>query len=244
MRQVVFPPAPLRTVREVLPHTALPQTFGRRGVPLPAAWPTERSSSSGADRSRRNTSPTVRWGRTRLAAGPSLGEGSVVPRLLTVLCPAPTPSRLACTRPRRVSPVPRSTFPAFHVPYPGGFVGAALPRASPLPWPSPISARLGSLFSGLRRGHNGAADFASCYGPQVCSPSFRGLCRWASTAGFRPPPPPSYSAAGTLPRPDLHRLAERSLSGRTGDTALPDRSSGDWKTRARGMGSRRPDAEH
>jgi len=216
----VFPSAPLRTVREVLPHTALPQTFSERGVPSLAAWPSERSSSSGVVSSRRNTSPTVRWTSARLAAGPSLGKGSVVPCLLTVLCPAPTPSRLACARPRRASPVPRWTVPTFRVPYPGGFLGAALPRASPLPWPSPCSAGLGSLLSGLRRGHNGAADFALCYGPSVCLPSFRGLCQRASTAGSRPPPPLSYSAAGTLPRPDLHRLAQRSLSGRTRAPAL------------------------
>jgi hypothetical protein len=47
--------------------------------------------------------------------------------------------------PRRASPVPRRTLPAFHVPYAGGFLTAALPRASPRPWPSPLPCGLGSL---------------------------------------------------------------------------------------------------
>ena len=45
---------------------------------------------------------------------------------------------------RRVSPVPTTTLPPFHVPYAAGFFGAAFPSASPLPWPSPHRARLGS----------------------------------------------------------------------------------------------------
>ena len=45
---------------------------------------------------------------------------------------------------RRVSPVPTTTLPPFHVPYAAGFFGAASPSASPLPWPSPDCARLGS----------------------------------------------------------------------------------------------------
>src|SRR5439155_10125707 len=44
----------------------------------------------------------------------------------------------------RVSPVPTTTLPPFHVPYAAGFFGAASPSTSPLPWPSPDRARLGS----------------------------------------------------------------------------------------------------
>ena len=45
---------------------------------------------------------------------------------------------------RRVSPVPTTTLPPFHVPFAAGFLGAASSSASPLPWPSPHRARLGS----------------------------------------------------------------------------------------------------
>src|SRR5205823_5776050 len=45
---------------------------------------------------------------------------------------------------RRVSPVPTTAVPAFRVPYAAGFVGAASPRASHLPWPSPNRPGLGS----------------------------------------------------------------------------------------------------
>jgi hypothetical protein len=40
-------------------------------------------------------------------------------------------------------------------------------------------------------------------------------CQRASTGGSRRPPPLSYPAAGPLPGPDFHRLAQRGLSGRT-----------------------------
>src|SRR5678816_713666 len=98
-----------------------------------------------------------------------LPSGGVLlsPSLLAVLCPAPTPSRLACTRPRRASPVPRWTLPAFRVLYAGGFLTAALPRASPLPWPSPFASGFGSLLAARALasagGTHDAADFASCY---------------------------------------------------------------------------------
>src|SRR6266542_524120 len=45
---------------------------------------------------------------------------------------------------RRASPVPTTNLPPFHVPYAAGFFGAAFPSASPLPWPSPHRAGLGS----------------------------------------------------------------------------------------------------
>src|SRR5262249_60896863 len=86
---------------------------------------------------------------------PGLPSGGVLlsHSLQTVLCPAPTPSgwglHAACAAPspRRASPVPQRTVPTFRVLYAGGFLTAALPSASPLPWPSPTRARLGSLLS-------------------------------------------------------------------------------------------------
>src|SRR4051812_40737527 len=41
-------------------------------------------------------------------------------------------------------PVPAATFQTFNAPYAGRFIGAALPGSSPLPWPSPPTAGLGS----------------------------------------------------------------------------------------------------
>jgi len=47
----------------------------------------------------------------------------------------------------------------------------------------------------------------------------------ASTPGFRPSPPLSYLAAGSLPGPDLHRLAHRGFSGHTSETERNERSA-------------------
>ena len=77
---------------------------------------------------------------------------------------------------RRVSPVPPSTFPPFHVPYAAGFFRAALQARHPfhglrrsVPGSAPRCSLLaeGVLFD--------AADFTSCCGLVVCSPSYRGL---------------------------------------------------------------------
>src|SRR6059058_5735784 len=48
---------------------------------------------------------------------------------------------------RRASPVPTTAVPPFRAPYAAGFVGAACPRASHLPWPSPNTPGLGSLLA-------------------------------------------------------------------------------------------------
>jgi hypothetical protein len=49
--------------------------------------------------------------------------------------------------PGRASPVPASTFQPFRSLYPGGFIAAALPGSSRLPWPSPRIPGLGSPLS-------------------------------------------------------------------------------------------------
>jgi hypothetical protein len=56
---------------------------------------------------------------------------------------APT-TTTADRRPGRASPVPAATVQTFHAPYAGRFFRAALPGSTPLPWPSPRTAGLGS----------------------------------------------------------------------------------------------------
>ena len=83
-----FPATPLRTVREVLPHTALPRIVTHRRGRTPVG---ERSPVIGWI-SLAGTHPAALLPVRDPAARPSLGRGSVVPALQTVLCPAPTPS--------------------------------------------------------------------------------------------------------------------------------------------------------
>lgn len=71
--------------------------------------------------------------------------------------------------PGRASPVPATTFRTFHAPYGGGFLGAAPPGSSRLPWPSPCYSGLGSPLLPSRGWANTAAGFASCCGPLGCS---------------------------------------------------------------------------
>jgi hypothetical protein len=52
--------------------------------------------------------------------------------------------------PGRASPVPAPTVRPFRSLYPGGFLTAALPGSSRLPWPSPFHPRLGSPLSRSR----------------------------------------------------------------------------------------------
>jgi hypothetical protein len=62
---------------------------------------------------------------------------------------APLRLPLSWLSPDRGGPLqfPDWTLPAFRVPYAGGFLAVALPRASPLPWPSPFATGLGSLLA-------------------------------------------------------------------------------------------------
>src|SRR6266581_8494274 len=76
-----FPAAPLRTVRAVLPHTALPRIVTHRRGRTPGR---ERSPSYGWI-SLVSTHPAALLPVCDPATRPSLGPGSVVPALPTVL---------------------------------------------------------------------------------------------------------------------------------------------------------------
>ncbi len=86
-----FPATPLRTVRKVLPYTALHRIV----TPARVEPPTEVDRLVLGWIGSTNTHPADLLGQPDPAARPSLEGGSVVPLLQTVLCPAPTPSRLA-----------------------------------------------------------------------------------------------------------------------------------------------------
>jgi len=49
-------------------------------------------------------------------------------------------------RPGETSPVPSPTFTTSRSPYAGGYFTATFPGSSPLPWPSLLAHKLGSLF--------------------------------------------------------------------------------------------------
>ena len=69
-------------------------------------------------------------------------------------------------RPDEISPVPSSTFTTSRSPYAGGFLTAAFPGSSPLPWPSLIREQFGSLFSRFRVAISTLQDslyVAGCY---------------------------------------------------------------------------------
>src|SRR5215472_6720092 len=72
---------------------------------------------------------------------------------------APAAPGPQCPGPGRASPVPATAFRTFHAPYGGGFLGAALPGSSRLPWPSPWYSGLGSPLS-LSGWSYAAAGFA------------------------------------------------------------------------------------
>ena len=70
---------------------------------------------------------------------------------------------------RRVSSVPTTAVPPFRALYAAGFLGAASPRASPLPWPSPQVTRLGSRLPSHEEESLDAAGFTSCCGLVACT---------------------------------------------------------------------------
>ena len=164
------PAPPHRTVREVLPHTALrcPSSCGIRFLP----WRTGIVSSTVLElhlwvwlalKAFTNSYPFLTRGQS---SAPSLGQGYVVLTVISTMGTSDSPSWLpfpfhglpligsvtpgVTSRPGGVSPVPKPTVPTFRSPYTGGFFGAALPSSSRLPWPSPKRARLGSLLTRSR----------------------------------------------------------------------------------------------
>ena len=181
MRWIVFPAAPLRTAREVLPHTALHSTFVRAIWPLSKLGSGVRSCVPCRLATRALTHGAPLLALCCCGAFPHLRF--CCPEAQSVLCPAPTPSSVAAfALPRRVSPVPCSPLSAFRAPYAGGFFAGAsqlFPASVGLRPLGPGSAPpLTSRSCG--RSPNGAAGFALCYGLRTCSPT---LSR-ALSAGF------------------------------------------------------------
>ena len=136
-------------------------------------------------------------------------------RSITVLCPAPTPSGLACAltqeglsssvigcpcvqHPIRRRVLGGCAFQVFTADY--EFHGLRpIPRGSAPSWP-PLGGKLTTRQISLN-----ATDHRFARLP------YRRLCQRASTPTSLPEPPLSYSAAGTLPRPDFHRQVDHSL---------------------------------
>jgi len=163
----------------------------------------------------------------------------------TVLCPAPTPSRLAGRWPWSRTgdgavasaraeeglsssvldypyiPSPLTPEGSWRLRFPGlhRFHGLRrLDRGSAPSCPPRDRSRSGCLT--MRQTSRNATDY------RVACLSFQRLYPRASTAGFRRTPPFSYSAAGPLPRPDFHRQVEHSLAGHTSSPALHPRAGG------------------
>jgi hypothetical protein len=146
-----FPATPLRTVPAVLPHTALPRIVAhRRG-----RTPSEARSPLPGWISLAGTHPAVLLSVCDPATGPSLARSSVVSRLPSVLCPAPTPSGPG---PSATSAAPTLTGPGGSLQFPNG---RSLPSTASTPegsWrlPFPVLHR----FPGLRRLEPGSAPSA------------------------------------------------------------------------------------
>ena len=118
------------------------------------------------------------------------------------LRPPPTPTRLASTSrlitgyrshrsdrtaqsagPGRASPVPAATIRTFRALYAGESFTAALPGSSPLPWPSPFLAGLGTPSPHPQRAGRLTTRQASLHvtDRSVAHPANRDARRWAST---------------------------------------------------------------
>jgi hypothetical protein len=143
----------------------------------------------------------------------------VLSRRSSLLRPAPTASRPpghfpgspvigghrfpppAAAGPRRLSPVPRTTFRPFNAHYAGGSIGAR--------------SRFQGAFRGLRRSRIGSAPSLSL--DDACSGFARAADQTVASASHRTQPlgrarGPRYRGPGRLPGPDSHRLAALSLS--------------------------------
>src|SRR5437667_4066402 len=111
---------------------------------------------------------------------------------------------------RRVSPVPTTTLPPFHVPYAAGFFGAAFPSTSPLPWPSPHRAGLGSRL--LPCGRPLTTRQNSLYAADWwVAPSLKKARPHASTPGSRHTPVGCYRGCLAPPLTGLAPVSRREL---------------------------------
>src|SRR5262245_6239700 len=115
---------------------------------------------------------------------------------------------------RRVSPVPTMAVPTFHALYAAGFLGAAFPRSSPLPWPSSGHTRLGSQWAPCGDNSLDAAGFASCCGPLACTLPKRARPRASAPRSLRTPAG-YYKGDLVPPLAGLAPASHRELSGRT-----------------------------
>jgi hypothetical protein len=89
--------------------------------------------------------------------------------------------------------------------------GAAHPSSSHRPWPSPLSAGLGTRLSPAIAGWVTTRLQDSLRTDRPLARRPRRLCHGASTVGSLLPPATSYGAAWPLPRPDSHRQVHRSF---------------------------------
>jgi hypothetical protein len=113
---------------------------------------------------------------------------------------------------RRLSPVPRTTFRPFHVPYAGRFFDDR--SRSEIAFHGLRQTSTGSAPPWPARGrglNDDAAGFTSCCGLVGCTPP-EGACHSTSTPPFRATPGVSYRGPWRLPGPDSHRLAALNLT--------------------------------
>ena len=121
--------------------------------------------------------------------------------------------------PRRASPVPCGAIPTFRILYAGGFLTAALPSASPLPWPSPRKSRLGSLLFRLSPGKITARqisrDATDCRFASLPSEDIVSGLRRPDFAGFVSSSPLSYSGRWVATEAGLSPASPARLAGHT-----------------------------
>ena len=177
--------------------------------------------------------------------GPFLRRRVLLSSPSSVLWPPPTPSRLAALapcayrlphsrvlpRPGRVSPVPPSTVLTCRSLYAGGFVSAAHPSSSRLPWPSPVWPRLGSLLSPCGGSLPTRQDSLDVTAGQVAHPTGGGfvaaLQRWDFSSRW----PPAMGRPGPYP--------DRTLTGKQTEASL-GRTPHEETGRSRGPAPCRP----
>ena len=108
--------------------------------------------------------------------------------------------------PGRASPVPASTIATVPLPLPRRVHRRCTPGSPRLPWPSPSTPGSAPPLQ-----TNGAAGFASRYGPDRSHVPTGRLTLGSDAGRFPPTPPACYPASWHLPGPDSHRQANASL---------------------------------
>ena len=131
--------------------------------------------------------------------------------LITVLCPAPTPSGWHIAPTSRVSPVPNETLYTFRHPYADEFIVRCISKIFPHVRGLRQGARGSALICLPKQGNNDAAVFALCCGLRTCLAHFQGPLSLGFNAGFSPGP-----------RICTEGLRRQSATGRLGP--YPDRT--------------------